>query len=147
MNIAASTDRTIGTRSFSLPTRQHTEVMANIQESLQTIMDIDGAVGAAIVDYQSGMTLGTIGGANLDMELAGAGNTEVVRAKKSVIDKLDLDEHIQDILVSLESQYHLIRIFHENDNIFTYVVLNRDKANLALARMQLEEVDETLEIQ
>jgi predicted regulator of Ras-like GTPase activity (Roadblock/LC7/MglB family) len=121
--------------------------MANIQESLQTIMDIDGAVGAAIVDYQSGMTLGTIGGANLDMELAGAGNTEVVRAKKSVIDKLDLDEHIQDILVSLESQYHLIRIFHENDNIFTYVVLNRDKANLALARMQLEEVDETLEIQ
>jgi len=53
-------------------------------------MDIDGTIGAAIVDDQSGMTLGTIGGADLDMGLAGAGNTEVVRAPKAIIDQLDL---------------------------------------------------------
>jgi hypothetical protein len=120
--------------------------MANIQESLNQIMEIDGAIGAALVDYQSGMTLGTIGGGSLDMELAGAGNTEVVRAKKSIIEKLDIEERIVDILVTLNEQYHLIRVFHENDNVFTYVVLNKDKANLALARMQLQQIDGDLEL-
>lgn len=120
--------------------------MANIEESLETIMNIDGAVGAALVDYQSGMTLGTIGGGKIDMELAGAGTTEVVRAKKKIIDQLKLDEVIEDILVSLESQYHLVRVFHENDNVFTYLVLNAEKANLALARMQLQEIDNNLEL-
>lgn len=121
--------------------------MADIQESLQKIMDIDGAIGAALVDYKSGMTLGTMGGGKIDMELAGAGNTEVVRAKKSIIDQLKLDEQIQDILVTLGNQYHLIRVFHENEDIFTYVVLNKEKANLALARMQLASVDSELELQ
>jgi predicted regulator of Ras-like GTPase activity (Roadblock/LC7/MglB family) len=120
--------------------------MANIEESLETIMNIDGAVGAALVDYQSGMTLGAIGGGKIDMELAGAGTTEVVRAKKKIIDQLKLDEVIEDILVSLESQYHLVRVFHENDNVFTYLVLDSEKANLALARMQLQEIDNNLEL-
>lgn len=120
--------------------------MADIQDSLQKIMDMDGAIGAALVDYNSGMTLGTIGGGKLDMELAGAGNTEVIRAKKSIIEQLNLDEQIQDILVTLGSQYHLIRVFHQNDNVFTYVVLDKEKANLALARMQLQQVDADLEL-
>jgi predicted regulator of Ras-like GTPase activity (Roadblock/LC7/MglB family) len=118
--------------------------MANINESLENLMSIDGAIGAAIVDYQSGMTLGTIGGGNLDMELAGAGTTEVVRAKKSIIKQLAINEEIQDILITLDSQYHLIRIFHENDNIFTYLALDKDKSSLALARMQIQSVDKEL---
>jgi hypothetical protein len=109
-------------------------------------MEINGAVGAAIVDYESGMTLGTIGGGQLDMELAGAGNTEVVRAKKSITEKLAIDETIDDILITLQSQYHLIRMFHENDNIFTYCVFDKEKSNLALARRQLQDVDENLTI-
>jgi predicted regulator of Ras-like GTPase activity (Roadblock/LC7/MglB family) len=121
--------------------------MANIQDSLNEIMGIDGAIGAALVDYQSGMTLGTMGGGSLDMELAGAGNTELVRAQKTVIQQLGLNEQIDDILISLNSQYHLIKVFHENDNIFTYVVLDKAKSNLALARMQLKKVDSTLVIQ
>jgi len=121
--------------------------MSDIKESLDKIMDIDGAIGAALVDYKSGMTLGTMGGGNLDMELAGAGNTEVLRAKKSIIDQLQLDEQIQDILVTLGKQYHLIRVFHENEDVFTYVVLNKEKANLALARMQLEKIDGSLELE
>ncbi|WP_022835827.1 hypothetical protein [Salisaeta longa] len=121
--------------------------MASIQESLNRIADIDGAIGAALVDYQSGMTLGTIGGGgSIDMELAGASNTEIVRANKKVIDQLSLDESIEDILITLETQYHLIRVFHENDNVFTYVVLDREKSNLALARITLGEIDEALEL-
>jgi len=57
---------------------------------LDKLVDVEGAVGAAIVDYESGMTLGPIGGRNLDMELAGAGNTEVARSKKNIIPDLGL---------------------------------------------------------
>ncbi len=60
--------------------------MANIEETLDQIMKIDGAISAALVDYKSGMTLGMIGGGKIDMELAGADTTEVVRAEKQIID-------------------------------------------------------------
>lgn len=120
--------------------------MANIDQSLEQIMKIDGAIGAALVDYKSGMTLGTIGGNKIDMELAGAGTTEVVRAEKDIIDQLALDDRIEDILISLESQHHLVRVFHQNDNIFTYLVLDAEKSNLALARMQLGEIDQNLDL-
>jgi len=118
--------------------------MANIRESLSSIMDIDGAKGATLVDYQSGMTLGTTGGRDIDMELAGAANTEIVRAQKSALEKLGMDDELEEILISLKGEYHLIRVFHENENVFTYVVFDRDKVNLALARMQLQEIDEDL---
>jgi len=120
--------------------------MANIEESLDQIMELDGAIGAALVDYKSGMTLGTIGGVNLDMELAGASTMEVVRAEKKIIDQLQLEDRIEDILISLESQHHLIRVFHQNENIFTYLVLDADKSNLALSRLKLEEIDKKLEL-
>jgi len=119
----------------------------DIQNALDKIMDIDGAVGAAIVDFESGMTLGTIGGRNLDMELAGAGNTEVVRAKKSIIDDLGLDEEIEDILVSLESQYHLIRMCQNHEDVFIYLVIDRAEGNLGLARRSIDKVDEQLRLE
>ena len=75
-----------------------------LQTALAETMQINGAVGAAIVDYETGMCLGSIGGGSLDMELAAAGNTEVVRAKKSIRDQLGINEEIEDILITLESQ-------------------------------------------
>ncbi len=120
--------------------------MADIQESLNAAMSIQGAVGVALVDFQSGMCLGTQGGGPIDLELAAAGNTEVVRAKKNVRDKLGLKDLIEDILITLDSQYHLIRMLHNNINLFFYVVLDRKKANLALARMELGKIDSNLEL-
>ena len=36
--------------------------MSNIDESLQELMNLDGAMGGCIVDYMSGMVLGMAGG-------------------------------------------------------------------------------------
>lgn len=118
----------------------------DIQDSLQDIMDIDGAVGAAIVDYENGMTLGTIGGRDLDMELAGSGNTEVVRAKNNIIHDLGLDEEIEDILISLDSQYHLIRMCENHENVFIYLAIDRSEGNLGLARRSIDKIDQALEL-
>ena len=117
-----------------------------IQDALERLMQIEGAIGATIVDYESGMTLGTEGGRNLDMELAGAGNTEVIRSKKKIIRDLGLDEEIQDVLVSLKSQYHLLRMCERHEDIFIYVVIERSQGNLGLARRKIDEIDKELEL-
>jgi len=118
----------------------------SIKDSLDEIMDIDGAIGAAIVDYENGMTLGTVGGRNLDMELAGSGNTEVVRAKKNIIHDLEINEEIQDILISLDSHYHLIRMCENHENVFIYLAIDRSQGNLGLARRSIDKIDQKLEL-
>ena len=119
----------------------------SVKDALQELMQIDGAIGASIVDYESGMTLGTDGGRGIDMELAGAGNTEVVRSKKNIIHDLGLDEEIQDILVSMDTQYHLIRMSERHEDIFIYVVVDRSQGNLGLARRKIDSIDKQLELQ
>ncbi|PID59100.1 hypothetical protein CSB45_01455 [candidate division KSB3 bacterium] len=120
--------------------------MANISESLAKAMQIDGAIGVALVDFKSGMCLGTEGGGRINMQLAAAGNTEVVRAKKKVRDKLGIEDKIEDILITLEAQYHLIRMLHSSTTVFLYLILDRGKSNLALARLELEKIDKNLDM-
>lgn len=107
-------------------------------------MAIDGAMGAAVVDYTSGMTLGVEGGsAQLDLEIASASNTEVVRSEMRVVELLGLNDHIEDILITLTRQYHLLRPISGpgGEGLFLYLVLNRDRGNLALARRALSGIE------
>lgn len=118
--------------------------MADIKTSLQRAMKIDGALGVALVDYESGMCLGAAGNPGFDLELAAAGNAEVVRAKKNIRDKLGLRDKIEDILITLNGQYHLIRMV--GTTMFFYLVLDRAKSNLALSRKELEAIEKHLEV-
>ena len=117
----------------------------NIEAALKEAMNIDGAVGASLVDWESGMSLGAVGGGKyLDLDVAAAGNTEVIRAKMRTMESLRLDDTIEDILITLTKQYHLIRLLKSSRNeqgLFLYLVLDRQKANLALARHNLKRIE------
>ena len=114
--------------------------MANLNESLQDLMTLDGALCAAVVDYNSGMLLGSIG-TGVDLELAAAGNTEVVRAKMKTMKSLGLNDSIEDILITLGKQYHILRPAEKINGIFIYYVLDSGRANLALARSKISDVE------
>ncbi|MEO6090064.1 MAG: hypothetical protein ABIQ18_43850 [Umezawaea sp.] len=121
----------------------------SIDLALKEAMTITGAVGVALVDYDSGMSLGTLGGGDwLDLDVAAAGNTEVVRAKLRVMASLALNDTIEDILITLNRQYHLIRPLSArgNSTLFLYLVLDRERANLALARHNLKRIEATLSV-
>ena len=114
--------------------------MANLNDSLNDLMTMDGAMCAAVVDYNSGMMLGSVG-TGVDLELAAAGNTEVVRAKMKTMKALGLNDNIEDILITLGKQYHLIRPSQRLSGIFVYYVLDNSRANLALARRKVADVE------
>lgn len=124
------------------------ERIVNIDTALKECMSIAGAVGVALVDYESGMSLGTSGGGDwLNLELAAAGNTEVVRSKLRVMASLSLNDTIEDILITLHRQYHLIRLIDSmkaKSSLFLYLVLERESSNLALARHHLKRVESDL---
>ena len=114
--------------------------MANLNDSLQDLMSLEGALCAAVVDYNSGMMLGSIG-SGVDLELAAAGNTEVVRAKMKTMKALGLNDSIEDMLITLGKQYHIIRPSSKLAGIFIYYVLDSSRANLALARRKINDVE------
>ncbi|GGK76056.1 hypothetical protein Sme01_51810 [Sphaerisporangium melleum] len=123
--------------------------MTSMDVSLKEMMSVDGAVGAAVVDYGSGMALGTLGGSkDLDLQVAAAGNTEVIKAKLRTMEALQLKDGIEDILITLGGQYHIIRPLsgRGGQGLFLYLALERGRANLALARHSLRAIEEKLDI-
>jgi hypothetical protein len=120
--------------------------MATAKEILPKLMEIDGCVGCCIVDSNSGMMLGAAGGGPMNLEVAAAGNTEVVRSKRKTMKALNMNDQIEDMLITLSRQYHLIRPLSSNDALFIYLVLDKQKANLARARFQLTALEKDLVI-
>jgi hypothetical protein len=117
--------------------------MATVSDSLKELLKIDGAMCAALVDANSGMMLGSVG-TGLDLELAAAGNTEVVRSKMKTMKSLGLNDNIEDILITLGKQYHIIRPLAAKTGIFIYLVLDKSKSNLAMARRACQETESNL---
>ncbi|GAA1409178.1 hypothetical protein AB0B66_35390 [Catellatospora sp. NPDC049111] len=123
--------------------------MADMESSLQEAMQIEGAVGVALVDYTSGMALGALGSSKeMDLTIAAAGNTDVVRAKLRTLEMLKLKDTIEDILITLGVQYHVIRPLtsRNTQGLFLYLVLARSRANLAMARHKLKTIEEGLQM-
>jgi hypothetical protein len=119
--------------------------MATIKQSMDDLMACDGALCAALVDSSSGMILGQIG-SGVDLEVAAAGNTEVVRAKLKTMRDLGLNDVIEDILITLGKQYHIIRPMQKKEGLFVYLVLDKAKSNLALARRKTLDVEQALAV-
>ena len=122
--------------------------MAQLDNVIGELLAIDGANGAAIVDVDSGMALAVGGAPGFDLNVAAAGNSNVVRAKLRTINDLELKEEVEDILITLEGQYHLINVLKGQGNagLFIYLVLNRTTSNLALARHKLRSIAGTVSV-
>lgn len=120
----------------------------SIDQSLQQLLDIDGATGAAIIDSESGMTLVQGGDPGFDLGVAAAGSSNVVRAQLATMRDIGRSEAIDDIMITLDNQYHLINVLNgeTTSGLFVYLVLNRTGANLALARFRLASVAKAISL-
>ena len=117
--------------------------MSNI--NLENLKKIDGYISSALVDLESGMLMAGDGDGSIDLDLAASGNCEVLKSKIRVAENLKLNDSVEDILITLTKQYHLIRPLSTNNNTFLYLVLSKDKSNLAMARHTLRSFEEDLD--
>jgi predicted regulator of Ras-like GTPase activity (Roadblock/LC7/MglB family) len=109
---------------------------------------IKGFIGACLVDSDSGLMLASQGGEDgkLNFDLVAALNSETVKAKQTAVQALGLNQHIEDILITLDKQVHLIRPLERNRSVFVYVALDKATSNLGMARLQLKSLESGMAI-
>ncbi len=96
--------------------------------------DLPGFIAASLVDLDSGMTLGVYSkDTSFDLNSASAFNSEMVKQKMKIIEVLGLSGRLEDMLLTLSDQIHLIRII--NDGSFLYLAADRAATNLAIVRV------------
>lgn len=102
-----------------------------VNEMLETIPN---CLAVCIAEIDSGMSLGAgTKDKSFEPELAAAYNAEVVKQKIKAKKALGLEsQNIEDILISLSSQYHVLTVLPDN-TYFVYVAASKD-SNLAIIR-------------
>ncbi|MFJ8767565.1 hypothetical protein [Streptomyces clavifer] len=146
--------------------------MPGIDECLLDVMRLPGARGAAVVDWTSGLALGTIGESpNGDHEATAAETAEVARmaAEQPVFARAahaadpahsalrgparpdrsptaPPGPAVEDVIVTAAAGYHILRFVETafDSSVFLHLWLDRSEGNLALARIRLGEIAERL---
>ncbi|WP_046243807.1 hypothetical protein [Hymenobacter terrenus] len=97
--------------------------------------DLPGLLAVAVVDINSGVALASRSNSpGINPETAAAYNTEVVKQKQKALVALQItDEKIQDILITLSSQFHLLKL-NADGTKFIYLVVSPLEVSLAIAR-------------
>ena len=110
-------------------------------QAVQNIIDdLPQLIAVAIVDVNSGMCLASHSNSpTINPETAAAYNTEVVKQKQKAMGALKLSgEKINDILITLTNQFHLINLLDDGRK-FIYLAVNQRDTNLAIAREVLRQ--------
>lgn len=128
--------------------------MPGIDECLHQAMDLPGALGASVVEWVSGLALGTVGASpNGDHEATAAETAELARLTAEYAafaapggGFVAADTPVEDIIVTTRTGFHLMRFVETqlDTNVFVHVWLDRTHANLALSRVRLQDLAEKL---
>jgi hypothetical protein len=107
--------------------------------------NVNGFIAVAVTEIETGLSYGNISiDSAFDPELASAYNLEVVKAKLSAVKALNLKQDIEDILITLTNQIHIIDI-SPNNKFMVYLVADSTKANLGMTRAVLRKYKADLE--
>ena len=106
-----------------------------IVESFEKVAnDIPGFIAAALVDLESGMTLGMKSNRpDFDLAAASAYNSEMVKQKQKIMRALSLKTNLEDMLITLGDQIHLLKMV--SPGTFIYLAADRASANIAIVRV------------
>ncbi|MCP3754460.1 hypothetical protein ACFRJ1_01875 [Streptomyces sp. NPDC056773] len=129
--------------------------MPGIDECLLEAMALPGARGAALVDWSSGLALGTAGESPVgDHETTAAETAELARAaaeyESFAPDGTEAQDGagppVEDLIVTTRTGYHVLRFVETSfdSSVFLHLWLDRADGNLALARHRLRALAEEL---
>lgn len=126
--------------------RTNSASFKSIKDKIKTIMDLDGVLAASIVDITTGMSIVQDSKSNVDVESYCAYMVEVVKSHKKFLNKLNIQDKIEDIVINLNNNYHIVTFVLKQDNLFIYVVLDKENSNLGMTRIVLVKIEEELDL-
>jgi hypothetical protein len=106
---------------------------------LDPVTDIDGFLLACLVDASTGMILASrTEQDDISMPTAAAGAADIANVLALLAGELPMDG-LEDVMVTFRSQLYVIRLMSEDldPSILLLVILDRARANLALARREI----------
>ncbi|HEY1551946.1 MAG TPA: hypothetical protein VGG28_29170 [Kofleriaceae bacterium] len=104
-----------------------------VDEFEKIAADMPGFMAASLVDTESGMTLGLKSlRPDFDLAAASAYNSEMVKQKLKIMKALNLRTQLEDMLLTLGDQIHVIKLI--SPTTFIYLAVDRSMSNLAIVR-------------
>jgi len=117
----------------------------SLNSVLEELMVFEGSIGVALVDGQSGMVLGEAGSAG-SLGLSAAGASVILRTRLETNKVLGRAEEVADVLITLSSQIQIIHPLSMNANLFLFLIGDKAKASLAMARYKAAEADKNIRL-
>ncbi|MBD3678424.1 MAG: roadblock/LC7 domain-containing protein [Rhodobacteraceae bacterium] len=108
--------------------------------------EIEGFIGACLVDSDSGLMVNSLGGGGVDLEAVAAMYTQVVQSNIQTVETLDLETDIEDIFITLGNQHHIIRPLRCAPSVFLFVAVKRAEGNVGMARIQVRNIESKINI-
>jgi hypothetical protein len=137
----------IGKVSANTVTRGAT--LLDIEDCLRQVMAIQGALGASLIDYPSGSTIGAAGrGPNGHDDFTAAGTANLVHATVDTAAFATVGEpgHVEDIVITAGNGYHVVHLLSSDigRRLVLYLWLDRILGNLAMTQLSIRSISEQL---
>ena len=115
-----------------------------MRQKLQRLKNLNGFIAAYVVDAEAGATLAGEGGCPRLEQMATESSKALV-TRGDMNQRLGLPDAIEDVLITLDSQYYLQRPVRSRGTIVVSLFLDRLQANLALGRYELSLVENSFD--
>ena len=116
------------------------------REALAQMLSIDGLLGCAVVDGTTGLVLARESREDgpADLDLSAAASAQVLRSHRMAARNMGLADQIDEVMVSAGPRQQVLRTVSRHPDLFLLALLDKHRANLALARYKLMEVERGL---
>ncbi|HEY0190679.1 MAG TPA: response regulator [Kofleriaceae bacterium] len=110
---------------------------------VEKLRRLDGYAAAMMIDSQSGVVLGGDGDVSSpEIQAAAAGYCELYRMECALVDRLGVADEIEDVVITMSKQYHVLHAVAGAPSLLLCVALDRDTASLGLARYAIAAADQ-----
>jgi hypothetical protein len=114
-----------------------------VNNSLNLLLQLDGCLYAAALTTQpTSILVSTHPNSAEHVEILG--DATAMRIQQDLIAQLALDDTIEDIAVTTPTRFKLFRPLRTNPMVFLCAIFRRDQIELAVARMQMRELEQVM---
>ena len=110
-----------------------------MEESLTALSENEGVIACAFAQVSQGKLIAGKGKLEqIERSLTYA--LDIYESQGNILSALGSDPHTEDVMISFNRQYHLIRPIPSDRDVVVYLVLNKSRSNLARVRGALSNV-------